>query len=248
MAVRIAQASRGESGYYYQQAGNQTGQELNIRSWYSRPWDVVLRAKEPAVASRIAEFMESAVANLKIGYDMGGRMSLYHALQRAGMDPAKVTTPVECDCSSLVSAAVNAAGVMVPTSMVTSTIETNLIASKQFYALREDIYTRMDGYLHRGDILLNTVHHVAVALDAGSKITQPKAVSYAVTVNVSPNTYLTVRTSPEVRDDNLFRVYGEAQRKVRGEICAILEERDGWGRIGDIQAWINLSYCRKAGD
>jgi len=247
MAVRIAQASKGESGYYYQQAGNQSGGELNIRAWYSRPWNVVIRAKDPVIASRIAAFMEEAVACKRIGYDQSDRLTLIYALMSVGFDISKLTRNVECDCSSLVTAAVVAAGIQIAPDLCTVNMEKALTDTKKFYTLTEDIYTRMDGYLQRGDILLNTVHHVAVALDAGSKITQPKAVNYAVTVNVSPNTYLTVRTSPEVRDDNLFRVYGEAQRKVRGEICAILEEKDGWGRIGNIQAWINLSYCLKAG-
>lgn len=247
MAVRIAQASRGESGYRNQQAGNQTGAELNIRSWYARPWNVVLRAADPAVASRIAEFMEHAVACRLIGYDQADRMSLFYALLANGFDIGKLTSRVECDCSSLVTAAVVAAGIPVPPDLWTGNMQAALLASGAFRALDMDIYTAMDGYLQRGDILLNTALHVAVALDNGAKVTPAKAVSYAVSVNVSPGSYLTVRTSPEIRQDNIFMVQGQAMRLVRGQIAAILEEKSGWGRIGDIQAWINLSYCLKAG-
>lgn len=246
MAVRIAQASKGESGYSGQKAGNQTGGELNIRSWYSRPWNVVLRAKDQKVASRIAEFMEAVVASRLVGYDQINRLSLTYALMAVGYDVSKLTKPVECDCSSLVTAAVIAAGIQVAPDLWTGNMQQALVATGAFSVLSEDIYTGMDMYLQRGDILLNTWHHVAVALDNGRKVTPSKTVNYAVCVNVSPGSYLTVRTSPEVRTDNLFVVQGQAQRLVRGQIVAIVEEKNGWGRIGNIGGWISLSYCLRA--
>lgn len=247
MSVRIAQASKGETGYTYQTPGNQNGAELNIRGWYARPWNVVIRAKDQQVASRIAEFMEACVASRLIGYDQINRLTLIYSLMSVGYDISKLTKAVECDCSSLVTAAVIAAGIHVAPDLWTGNMQAALVATGAFDVLTEDIYTGMDGYLHRGDILLNTWHHVAVALDNGNKVTPAKAVSYAVCVNVSPGSYLTVRTSPEVRDNNLFLVLGQAQRLVRGQIVAIVEEQSGWGRIGNINAWINLSYCLKAG-
>ena len=50
-------------------AGDQTGKEWVMRSWYSRPWDCVLRYPNFNVALKIAEFGCMAAENDHIGYD-----------------------------------------------------------------------------------------------------------------------------------------------------------------------------------
>ena len=68
--IKIGQASRDERGKYSGgKAGDQDGQEVAIRSWYNRPWNKVLRPKNPAIAGRIAAAMEDACRNDNIGYD-----------------------------------------------------------------------------------------------------------------------------------------------------------------------------------
>lgn len=238
--VRIAQASKGETGYTNQQAGNQTGRELNITNWYSRPWDTVLRAKDPAVAERIATAMEQAVHNLVIGYDQAQRVSLFAEASKMDFDLSKIVVPCECDCSSLVAVAVNAAGIEVSKNIWTGSMTSALMRTGEFDCLRDPQYLKDDTYLRRGDILLNTIHHAAVCLDNGPG-TGTKIVSYAAQVNVQSGSYLNVRTGPGTSFP-VVQVGGSDFRLPRGLIVAICEECNGWGRLLDLQGWVSLSY------
>lgn len=104
MAVYLAQASCDEHGKYVGgQAGNQSGTELNVRRYYSsanNPWKCY-RAKDATVAKQIAENASGAVSNMNIGYDQGQRNSIRKPAQEAGLKLAAISTPCECDCSSL---------------------------------------------------------------------------------------------------------------------------------------------------
>ena len=50
-------------------AGDQTGNEWTMRSWYNRPWDCVLRHPNYKVGLKIAELSCAAALNNHIGYD-----------------------------------------------------------------------------------------------------------------------------------------------------------------------------------
>ena len=100
----ICHASHDENGYYYGgKAGDQTGTEVCIREWYNRPWNVVLRPVIRKTAWAIADAMEQAAKNENIGYDQNQRESLYNEAEKVGFDLSKITTPCECDCSSLIA-------------------------------------------------------------------------------------------------------------------------------------------------
>ena len=73
MNVRIGQASLGETGAHGQQAGNQTGRELNFSRWYAGSWLFVLRFLDAAKAELAAQACEAGVKNRNIGYDQDGR-------------------------------------------------------------------------------------------------------------------------------------------------------------------------------
>lgn len=95
-------------------AGDQTGKEVAIENYYTHRlgW-VVLRAKDPAVAEKLATAMKAACANPCIGYDQSNRESLYIEAQKVGFDIAKVKTPCETDCSALVRVCLAYAGIKV---------------------------------------------------------------------------------------------------------------------------------------
>ncbi len=55
MGVLIGHASIDERGSARGgAAGDQTGREVCTRSWYAKGWNKLIRAKEPAVAEKIA--------------------------------------------------------------------------------------------------------------------------------------------------------------------------------------------------
>ena len=92
-------------------AGDQTGKEWQLRSWYSRPWTHVFRyEKDPRVGEKLCELGCAAALNENIGYDQYQRTTYWTQLQKVGYDPSKITTKCEEDCSAGVAANVKAVG------------------------------------------------------------------------------------------------------------------------------------------
>ena len=175
----IGHASKDENGTYKNgQAGDQTKQEVYIRTWYNRPWNVILRAKDANVREKIAKAMELACKNNEIGYDMCQRNTLWNNVKTRGFDPSKTTESVETDCSALVCVCCAYAGVPIQylyknnNSLVTSTLRKGLMATKMFEEITDKSILTSDKNLMRGDILLYEGHHTAVNLDNGVNIKQ----------------------------------------------------------------------------
>ena len=173
MAIKIGHASGDERHKATGgQAGDQTGGEVTTRSWYSSPWDVVLRPLDPDIAEKSAQACEAACANPRIGYDQGARNTLYTYALAARFDLAKITDDVECDCSSLMHVCGLAGGANVPfewNCYWTGNMVDGFLASGQYEALRDAKYLTSDAYLKRGDILVRTSGHTAMALENGAK-------------------------------------------------------------------------------
>jgi len=173
MAVKVGSARIDENGRAHGgQAGDQTGKELSTQNWYlhSNGWPVY-RAKNPSVAEKIAQCMERACKNSKIGYDQYQRNTLYKVAEPLGFDTAKVTTPCETDCSALVRVCIAFAGITgLPEGFRTGNMPSNLAKTEAFTELTGDKYQAQSQYLGRGDILVTkTSGHTVVVLSNGSK-------------------------------------------------------------------------------
>ena len=173
----IGHASKDENGTYKNGiAGDQTNQEVYIRAWYNRPWNVILRAKDIIVREKIAEAMELACKNDNIGYNQYQRNTLWNDIKNKQFNPSKTTKAVETDCSALVCVCCAYAGVPIKylyinnNSLTTSTLKKNLLASGMFEAITDKTYLINDKNLLRGDILLYEGHHTAVNLDNGANV------------------------------------------------------------------------------
>ena len=247
MAVRICHATHDERNKYHGgEAGNQ-GSELATRLWYSRPWDTVLRANDALLALKIAEIAEKLVSCKKIGYDQYQRTTLWNECEKIGWNINRLNdiAPCECDCSSLIAVILHFCGVIVSKDIYTGNLTAALLNTGKFACLRDSKYLTSDRYIKTGDILLNTAHHVAVAIDDGSMASQTSAtvsVNYAGIVTVSD--YLNVRQTPN-GSGSLFYVAGAPYRLPNGMVVAICQERDGWGRLSDIQGWVSLEYVKR---
>ena len=181
----IANCGSNEFGSGYGgQAGDQTGNEYRVRTWYSRPWNCVLRYPDLQKAVVIAQVSRDAANNNNIGYDMGQRMTFYNQLAAVGWNPASITTPCESDCSASTSACIIAAGhktndsklMSISPSLTTYVMRSSLTAAG-FMLLTDSRYLSSDAYLLPGDILLNDDAHVAVNLDSGPNSGQSVIVS-----------------------------------------------------------------------
>lgn len=176
MTVRIGHASGDERGKASGgKAGDQTGKEVCIRSWYAKGWKVLLRAKDPAVRKGIAQACIAACNNNNLGYDQSGRNTGLQEAKKVGWDFGKITKKAEFDCSSLTAACVQAAGVDVwdgGNAPTTRTLESVLVATGAFEALKDKKYLTGTDYLLEGDILLKPGSHVVMVLDNGAKAVQ----------------------------------------------------------------------------
>ena len=173
MAVKVGSARIDENGRAYGgRAGDQTGRELSTQSWYlhKKGWRVY-RAKNPAVAEKIAQCMERACANSRIGYDQYERNSLYRVAEPLGFDTAKVTTPCETDCSALVRVCIAYAGITdIPSDFRTGNMPTYLSRTNAFVEMKGSKYQSQSTYLGRGDILVTkTSGHTVVVLTNGAR-------------------------------------------------------------------------------
>ena len=86
----IGHAAKDEKGKYSAGiTGDQTKAEVYTRTWYDRPWNCIVRAKNSSVRNKIAEAMEKACANDKIGYDQNQRNTLLTLARKVNYDPER---------------------------------------------------------------------------------------------------------------------------------------------------------------
>ena len=156
-------------------AGDQTGHEAELKKWYPRPWTVVLRYPDQAVALEIAKLSIAMCLNDRVGYDQGQRGTYWTALKAAGYDPSKAALS-EQDCTSGVSANVKAAGHIcgIPAlenlPLCSSCNMWQEFVKAGFIALTDKKFLTGYEYLLPGDILLYENHHAACNVTLGKKV------------------------------------------------------------------------------
>lgn len=174
----IANSGHDERGKYWGgKDGDQTGTEWQIRTWYNRPWNCVLRHPDAKVREKIAELAKKSANNDKIGYNQYRRTTFWTQLAKANYDPSKIDTTCASDCSAGVSAIVKAVGYLLGIQNLKDVSPTNWTGSMRvnfkaagFEVLKDSKYLTSDAYLVPGDILLNESHHTCINLDYGSKV------------------------------------------------------------------------------
>jgi hypothetical protein len=183
--IMITHASIDENGRAKNgKGGDQTGKEVCTRSWYSKPWQYVIRFKDPTMRDKVAYCMEKAAKNSHIGYDQNQRNSLTCEALKYGYDPGQVTVDCETDCSALVTLACLYAGVpkkymiIAGNSLHTRNLRTQLEKTGLVDVYKTSDYTQKTDKLVRGDILLKEGSHVAVVTktDSVSKVAGTKTI------------------------------------------------------------------------
>lgn len=179
MSVRIGHASIDENGHAQGgKAGDQSGREVCVRTWYDKPWALLLRHPDRAVAERAAAACEAGCANALIGYDQFQRNTAHTQAQKVGYDLAKISTGCETDCSAFMTLCYIAAGVKAleytGNAPTTATMKAAFTAAG-FQALTESWYLAGTDYLRRGDVLVKPGSHTVMVLDDGPKAGGQKA-------------------------------------------------------------------------
>ena len=147
-----------------------------MRSWYNRPWSVVLRYPDQKVGLKLAQLGIDAALNDKIGYDQSQNRTYLAQLKAVSWEPSKITVACEADCSAGVCANVTAAGYLLGIKALqthTGTYTGNMrsaLVKAGFTALTDSKYLTSGDYLLPGDILLNDGAHTATNVTVGSKV------------------------------------------------------------------------------
>lgn len=171
----ISNCGKDERGAYSGgEAGDQTGKEYWLISWYNSSWKCILRHPDAAVRNEIAKLATAAAQNNKIGYDQYQRLTFWTELVKVNFNPAAIVNPCEADCASSTAAVVKAAGYRldnaklkgVPESVTTYNMR-SAFQSAGFDVLTDSKYLQSDAYLLAGDVLLNDSMHAAVNVTNG---------------------------------------------------------------------------------
>lgn len=166
--VYLGHARASEDGTKYGVPGNQTGLELRRQEWY-KGFTKMFRAKNKDVAEAIAKAMEDAIDNKHIGYSQDDRTTLYEQAKKKNFKIAKVTKDCNCDCSSLVSVCINAAGIVISKDMYTGNEVKLIEQTGQFDTFSSSLVNDSPDWLMRGDILWKN-GHTAVILNDGKSV------------------------------------------------------------------------------
>lgn len=178
-------------------AGDNNGKEWLIRSWYSYPWNYVLRPNNDEARQLIAQMAEAAAKNNNIGYNQLKRTTFWKQLQAVGYKPEDIKTACDADCSAAVAAIVKAVGYRlnikayqgVSINCYTGNLRSAL-KNAGFTVLTDSKYLTSDKYLLAGDVLLKEGRHTCINLTNGSK----------ATVSASTSTSITLGTKPTVKE------------------------------------------------
>ena len=169
MGVIIGHASSDENGNATGgTGGDQTGREVTVRSWYDKGWNVLLRPKGASLAEKSAAACAAACANPNIGYDQGGRNTLYTKAKAAAFDLAAITEACECDCSSLMHVCAMAGGAKLTygsNGCTTRTMVREFVASGDYEKLTGSEFLCGEDRLRRGDILVKEGSHTVMVLE-----------------------------------------------------------------------------------
>lgn len=148
-------------------AGDQTSREVCTRSWYSKPWGMVLRYRDAAVAKQARDIAIKLANSNLVGYDQNERNSLYKELERNGWDVDKYIrsgVKTECDCSSFVYACyccviAEMRGLSNAPTTVTSK---NFYKAHGFDVMLSSEYTASASKLLPGDLLNKSGSHIVM--------------------------------------------------------------------------------------
>lgn len=152
--------------------GDQDKLEVCTRTWYDGKWNYVLRPKTTELAEKSARFVEDVCEGDMVGYDQGGRNTLYREAKAVNFDGTKIKNKCESDCSSFMHVAAIAGGANLAygsNGLTTRTMVNAFKKSGDYEVLSNKKYRTSDKYLRRGDILVREGSHTAMALTDGAE-------------------------------------------------------------------------------
>ena len=252
---KISNSGHDERGRYSGGKAGDQGGEWVIRSWYSRPWNLVIRFEDSKIAAMLATLSIYAARNNKVGYDQGQRTTYWTQLAKVGYDPRKITVACEADCSAGVLANVKAAlyltghkawGDKISIYGYTGNMRGIICGcGAKVKTFTDYSHTHSTQYLLPGDILLNTSAHTAVNLGVGSKMknttnTETAASKIPGTCNIVLKQFLVGAEDPQIK--TIQRLLNALGYKGKNDKVLTVD-----GKLGDNTSYAIASLQKAAG-
>ena len=248
MSIKIGHASISEKGSINGKSGDQTGKEVCTRSWYSKPWNVMLVCTDKEMAKKASQEMQYACDNNNIGYGQSDRRSAYDSglVNGKTFKKAKGNT----DCSQLVASCYIFAGLKLSPDCYTGNLRKALLATGKFKEYTDSAHLKTDAYAEVGAVYLKEGSHVVMALEDGSKTIEAKkqvaAEAEKQTTPIKAGKKLTLKNahcytsstakSSYTRKSGTYYVWSE--KAVNGRI-RITNKESRVGVSGQVTCWID---------
>ena len=159
-------------------AGDQTGREYAIISWYNGNWTHVFRYPETRVQRLITRLAIQAPLNDFIGYDQGERLTFWYRLVESGYDPSAIRKACESDCSASTAAIIKAVGILLGIPKLANVwegmstwVEVETLRAAGFIDFTDADHRKGIGLLP-GDVLLK-YGHTAIYIGSGKLVDFP---------------------------------------------------------------------------
>lgn len=178
--VRVSNCGHDENNRYSGgKAGDQSGTEWYLLPWYkysSGGWNYVLRWKDEEIGNLFADLAIEAAQNDLVGYDQWQRNTFWTQLQAVGYRPAKIKVTCETDCSKGTIDLIKAVGYLkgiTDLQKCSATYTGDMMAwfkssaGKKYFDILTGQHLTDPSVAKRGDINLNTAHHVNITVDNG---------------------------------------------------------------------------------
>lgn len=174
--MTISNCGHDENGRYSGgRAGDQSGTEWYLRTWYNGSWQHVYRHPNAEVRALISQLAVEAAQNNLVGYDQGERGTFWEHLKASGYRPSKITVACEADCSSGVAGIVKAVGYLTGdarlqsvSQWMTTYSEHDILTAAGFEAFSASKYLTGESCLMAGDILRSSGHTVIEVSTGGN--------------------------------------------------------------------------------
>lgn len=228
----------GQPGNQLRTEGNLDG-ELNVCEWYNKPWEYLIRPKDPKKAAIMAKTAYECVKNKKVGYNQNNRQSLYWQMKGTNWDASKVGF-CDTDCSALWCVTANAAGIPIDPVCWTGILVDLARQSGEFEIITDKKYLTSTKLLKKGDALIKPGSHVVNVID--ETVEEPIIPDPA---EVFDKTYVTtaklwIRKGPGVEHETIIAMDNNVQ-------VLVSKIENGWARVkyNSYFGWSSLTYLKK---
>lgn len=213
-----------------------------ITSWSNENWEYIIRSKSNTRSEKIAQNYKKCFFNYNICYSDKVDNSFYTESKKENMNFDNISVFCNTNNIELIKMLCIASGESEDILNYSKNYDNFIEIFKSlnnFIIIDSYNYTNISDYLKQGDILVSN-KFITVALNSGSKVNQIapiQVIAHVYKGKVTVNK-LNIRSAP---NKNSYVV--SYLRK--GNICTILEERQGWGKLKSGRGWVDLNFIEK---